>query len=689
MASTQSDTTLLDRLDEFLQLYCRDELAELAQSYPNDQQSLVIDFADLMQFDPDLADDYLEHPEQIRELIEESLGQTGLPLDVDLSDASVRVRGLPETRTHNVSDLRRMTVGESIALHGQVSNRTGVRIAPSIAHYECQRCGTPNKVHQDLFSIELQEPHECQGCERQGPFDLDEDASKLRNIQLARLALPPEQSNGESETTVDVLLQGDACGGLDAGDRVTVTGQHSLDDDSRVGFGHRLRGEHVEVDETSFQDIEVAEHLDDVRALANGEFGDPFDLLVESIAPSIIGNEDIKRSLVLQLFGGIRTTSPDGTSTRGDVHVLLIGDPGTAKSTFLEDIERKAPNALTVSGKGATAAGLTASAAQTDFGGSSEWSLDAGAMVLADGGVACVDEIDKVDDNALQSLHQALSKQRVSINKAGINTELPTRTAMLAAGNPSYGRFEAFESTAEQIDLSPTLLSRFDLIWTLDDKPDKETDMQVAEGMMDAHDQAIRYSRGDADADEMDIAPKVRVEVLRAWIAHAKQTIMPRWPDDEARSELVDSFVSFRMAGKGSDNPIPMTYRALESQRRLAEASARVRLSETVELQDVRRAREIYVRAMRDVGVDPDSNELDADVIETGTSKSQRETIKLIEDLVRDISQEYDAGAPDEVVIERAQENDISRARTSSQIGKLLEKGELYRPNQDELLPSS
>jgi replicative DNA helicase Mcm len=685
MSPSNPETALVDKCTAFLNRYCREELGDFAQSYPREQTSLLLSVCDVRAFDPTLADDLVERPQQTRRHFEQALTEITLPVTLNLSDASVRMGDLPSSRQYHIDELRDQSVGELIALTGQVSNRTTVRVAPQTAAFNCQRCGTVSRIPQDTTDPDLQEPHECQGCERQGPFVFDEERSTLRNVQVARLQLPPERSTGTA-TSVDVFLNGDAVDQLDGGDRVTITGRHTLDDDQGVGFGHRLVGDSVRVEETTFSAVDVAEHRDEIDALAAGEYGDPYELLQESIAPSVVGMETIKQVLALQLFGGSRVEHPDGTSTRGDIHILLVGDPGTAKSTLLEDIEDKAPSAVAASGKGATAAGLTASASQTEFGsGTAEWTLDAGALVLADDGIACIDELDKVDEAAVKSLHQALSKQYISVNKAGINTKLPTRTALLAAGNPKHGRFDEFESIAEQIDLPPTLLSRFDIIWPLNDVPDPDTDAEIASGMMHNHDEAIQYTAGVLEPEEMETAPAVPAELLRAWVAHAKQTCRPRWPEGPARESLVESFVALRRAGEGSDQPVPVTYRALESQRRLAEASARIRLSDTVEPVDVDRGRTVFLEAMQRVGVDPETGQLDADVIETGTSKAQREVIETLREIVTELAPEYDDGVPVEKVVERAEGMGIEPDKTEYRIEKLKHRGEVYTPAEGHL----
>lgn len=268
------------------------------------------------------------------------------------------------------------------------------------------------------------------------------------------------------------------------------------------------------------------------------------------------------------------------------------------------------------------------------------------------------------------------------MNKAGINTTLPCRTALLAAGNPKYGRFDEYESLAEQVDIPPALLSRFDLMFLLQDQPEEERDREIASHMVEYRQQGIAAQ--DAATPTEDFAVPVPAELFRAWIAHAKRTVEPRICDESVKEDLVSSFTALRQLNT-DDGPVPVTFRKLEGLQRLAEASARVRLSETVEAEDVSRARQLVGESMRQVGLDPETGEYDADVIETGTSQSQHERMQTVTSIIAAQSAEGSSGAPIELVVEEATTAaNLSESATREAIQKLRDQGQVYAPTSSE-----
>ena len=337
----------------------------------------------------------------------------------------------------------------------------------------------------------------------------------------------------------------------------------------------------------------------------------------------------------------------------------------------------------------------TAAAVRDDFGDGQQWTLEAGALVLADKGIAAVDELDKMRSEDRSAMHQALEQQQISVNKAGINATLKSRCSLLGAANPKYGRFDQYEPIGEQIDLEPALISRFDLIFTVTDQPDPEHDARLAQHIIktnyagELNTQREQLPSSEFTAEEVanvtdEVAPEIDAELLRKYIAHAKRDCYPTMTE-EAKDLIEEFYVDLRSKGADEDAPVPVTARKLEALVRLAEASARVRLSDTVEREDADRATDIVESCLQDIGVDPETGQFDADVVETGTSKSQRDRIKNIKGLIADIEEEYEEGAPVEEVLDRAGEIGMDQTKAEQEIEKLRTKGEVYEPKQGHL----
>jgi replicative DNA helicase Mcm len=362
-------------------------------------------------------------------------------------------------------------------------------------------------------------------------------------------------------------------------------------------------------------------------------------------------------------------------------------------SQLLQYIRHISPRSVYTSGKGSSSAGLTAAAVRDDFGDGQQWTLEAGAVVLADKGVAAVDELDKMEAGDRSALHEALEQQTVSISKAGINATLKARCSLLGAANPKHGRFDQYESIGEQIDLEPALISRFDLIFTVTDQPDEERDAELADhilktnyaGELNTHRTEMTQSNvSEAEVEEVtdDVAPAIDSALLRKYVAYSRRNIFPTMTDD-AVERIREFYVDLRAQGAGEDAPVPVTARKLEALVRLAEASARVRLADEVTAADAERVISIVRSCMEDVGMDPETGEFDADVIETGTSKSQRDRIHSIKDVIDDLQSEYDQGAPLEEVLDAAEAEGMERSKAESEIENLKQKGEIYQPSQD------
>lgn len=316
-----------------------------------------------------------------------------------------------------------------------------------------------------------------------------------------------------------------------------------------------------------------------------------YEKLERSIAPQISGGytKDLKKAIACLLMGGSRKVLPDGVRLRGDINVLLMGDPSTAKSQFLKFVERVAPVAVYTSGKGSSAAGLTASVIKDAKG---EFFLEGGAMVLADGGVICIDEFDKMRENDRVAIHEAMEQQTISIAKAGITTVLNSRVSVLAAANPIFGRYDDLKSVGENIELMTTILSRFDCIFIVRDVRDMERDREIARHVLGVH---VNAAGADAQAGgDIDVA------TLKKFIGYCREQCAPRL-NDEAAAVLSSQYVHIRnqvrldMANTPGETPtIPITIRQLEALVRISESLAKMRLSAEATVADVEEALRLF-----------------------------------------------------------------------------------------------
>jgi replicative DNA helicase Mcm len=679
------NTELVEDFETFLRRYYSDEVATLASKYPTEDRSLEIDWMDLYRYDDDLADDYLTNPEQLREYAEEALRLYDLPVDVSLSQAHVRVTNLPGPSVRNVGQYLEQDVGSLLSVRGQVQKRTPKRPVLTESAFECQRCGTLTYSPQNDIG-DFQEPYECQGCERDGPFKVNFEQSERDDYQKIRLQVPPGLVEEQSNENLDVQLRDDMVDAVSPGDRVKANielNARMVDTDS-AGMEYYARAHSVEVQETDWEDVEIEAYKDEFMEIAHS--GNPYQQIVKSINPTHHGDEDIKLAIGLQLFSGVKKQHGDSSTTRGNFHIFLVGDPGTGKSTHLQDAAHLAPRSVYTSGKGNSAAGLTASAVRDDFG-EQEWNLEGGTMVKANNGLAAIDELDKMDEKDRAGMFEALSEQQVSVSKAGIVATLPAETSLLAGANPKYGRFDQYEPIGEQIDLDPALISRFDLIFTVTDQPDEDEDKEVVRSKNQSWRNGLKRASDDVPTSEVDDTDTRAIpeDVMRAYIAYARQNVVPK-PTREAEKRLEEEFMRLRLANAGSDedSPVPVTYRQQEAMQRLAEASARIRLSDTLTVEDVERAVELVKNCLRDVGVDPETGQFDADAVETGSTKSQTDRVKWTKKQVAAFEDETNYGAPRDLVLEEAEERGFQRSKIEYVLDeKLPSKGEIYEPKDD------
>ncbi|MBI4151137.1 minichromosome maintenance protein MCM [Candidatus Woesearchaeota archaeon] len=385
---------------------------------------------------------------------------------------------------------------------------------------------------------------------------------------------------------------------------------------------------------------------------------------VSSIAPSIYGHEKIKEALVLQLMGGVKKMRDDGVSTRGDIHMLLIGDPGSGKSQMLKRINKVSPKGRFISGKGVSGAGLTASVIKDEFIGG--WSLEAGALVLANKGICCIDEMDKMSPDDTAAMHEALEGQTITISKANIQATLRAETTVLAAANPKFGRFDPYDTVAKQIDLPPTLINRFDLIFPIKDLPDAIKDERLAKFVLDLH-------------HNLKTEAELETGLLRKYIAYAKQHVFPVLTEG-AIEEIKNYYLQMRSSGgkEGVIKSVPISARQLEALIRLSEAHARLHLSDKVSRKNAKKAIELVHHYLSLVAMD-ETGAFDIDRVATDTTASTRNKIIIIKELLAELENKTKP-VPLQDLVTAAMDKGISESELDEIVQKLRRGGDLYEP---------
>ncbi|ADC46442.1 replicative DNA helicase Mcm [Methanobrevibacter ruminantium M1] len=657
MSPTNKTKASLARFEEFFSTIYKDDVFEVLEKYP-DERSLTVDYNDLEMFDPDLADLLIDKPDEVITTSQKAIKN----IDPLMKDANLNIRF--ENLTNNVplSDLLSKYIGKFVSADGIVRKTDEIRPRIEKGVFECRGCMRQQEVEQ-TSSSRIMEPSMCTECGGRS-FRLLQEESKYIDTQSARMQEPLENLSGGTEPKqMLMVLEDDLVDELSPGDKVRITGTLKTFREEKSGkFKNYIYVNHIEPLEQEFEELHLSEE-DEAKILELSQDPNIHDKIINSTAPSIRGYREVKEAIALQLFGGSVKHLEDKTRLRGDIHILIVGDPGIGKSQILKYVSKLAPRSVYTSGKGTSGAGLTAAAVRDELGG---WSLEAGALVLGDQGNVCVDELDKMRSEDRSALHEALEQQTVSIAKAGIMATLNTRCSVLAAANPKFGRFDRYKTLADQIDLPSPILSRFDLTFVIEDKPNIENDRKLAQHILKIH---------QSESVNYEIEP----DLLRKYIAYARKNINPVLTD-EANKVLEDFYVSVRSAGVEEDTPVPITARQLEAIIRLAEASAKLQLKDKVEAVDAQRAITLQRKTLEQIGLDPETGQLDISRVEGGTTTSDRERMQKIEEEIKLLEQEFERAPIDTLKENMKEKYDMSPEKVETLVKKLKGKGIIFEP---------
>ncbi|MFH0966807.1 MAG: minichromosome maintenance protein MCM [Methanobacteriota archaeon] len=690
------DIEIIDRdadWHRFLKTRCKKELEEISREYPF-RRSLYINYHDIESFGKtgtQMADELLDNPGKVIGDIRDAVKNHHLiKVKKEKEQPDINIRFLYLPRKIAIREIRSDHIGRLICVEGILRKTTEVRPRITLAVF---RCPSGHRTVKAQGYGPFSEPDGCtaDGC-TQKKLELIPRFSRFVDSQKLRIQESPEGlRGGEQPQTIDIDATDDITGMVTPGDRIVINGilrsiqRNSYGTKSTI-FDIYIECISIEVAEKEFEEVDISEE-DEKQIISLSHDPMIYRKISHSIAPTIFGVDDVKEAIALQLFGGIAKEMPDGSRLRGDIHVLLIGDPGIAKSQMLRYVVKLSPRAIYTSGQSSTAAGLTATAVKDEFG-DGRWTLEAGALVLADMGVACVDEMDKMDKNDRSALHEAMEQQTISVAKAGITATLKSRCALLGAANPKYGRFDDFAPIGEQINMPPSLLSRFDLIFVLTDKPEHTRDLAIAEHIIKAHsvgELIAQHTRTPIDGvtDEYiseqlkPVTPEIDPTIFRKYVAYAKRNCFPRL-SSEAREALIEYYMKLRDLAD-TNKPVPVTARQLEAIIRLAESSARIRLSPIIEKSDSDRTIRIIDTCLRQVAYDPSTGSFDIDMVVTGVSKGKRDLIRTIKQVIRDTADE-NGRAHIEDVIERVRAQGFDMDNVDKQVKAMIRSGEAMEP---------
>ncbi|CDP19000.1 unnamed protein product [Coffea canephora] len=565
--------------------------------------SLEIDYKQFIYIHPNIAIWLADAPHSVLEVMEEVANKVVFDLHPNYKQIHqkiyVRITNLPVY--DQIRNIRQIHLNTMIRIGGVVTRRSGVFPQLQQVKYDCNKCGA---ILGPFFQNSYSEVKvgSCPECQSKGPFTVNIEQTIYRNYQKLTLQESPGiVPAGRLPRCKEVILLNDLIDCARPGEEIEVTGIYTNNFDLSLNtkngfpvFATVIEANYVTKKQDLFSAYKLTqEDKEEIEKLAK----DPRigERIIKSIAPSIYGHEDIKTAIALAMFGGQEKNVEGKHRLRGDINVLLLGDPGTAKSQFLKYVEKTGQRAVYTTGKGASAVGLTAAVHKDPV--TREWTLEGGALVLADRGICLIDEFDKMNDQDRVSIHEAMEQQSISISKAGIVTSLQARCSVVAAANPIGGRYDSSRTFSQNVELTDPIISRFDILCVVKDVVDPVTDEMLAKFVVDSHfksqpkgatldDRSVLNSNDDAQASVLPADPEIiSQDLLKKYITYAKLNVFPRLHDADL-DKLTQVYAELRRESSHGQG-VPIAVRHIESMIRMSEAHARMHLRQHVTQEDV------------------------------------------------------------------------------------------------------
>ncbi|XP_029446279.1 DNA replication licensing factor MCM5 [Rhinatrema bivittatum] len=623
---------------------------ELKRHYNLGEFWIEVEMEDLASFDEDLADSLYKQPAEHLQLLEEAAQEVADEVtrprpagEETPQDIQVMLRS--GANPANIRSLKSEQMSRLVKIPGIIIAATAVRAKATKISLQCRGCrntisNIPVRPGLEGYAM----PRKC-NTEQMGrpkcpldPYFIIPDKCKCVDFQTLKMQESPDAvPHGELPRHLQLYCDRYLCDKVVPGNRVAVmgiysikkTGKTSSKGRDRVGVGIRsayVRVVGIQVDMEgagrSVLGAVTPQEEEEFRRLS--AMPNIYETIAKSIAPSIYGSNDIKKAIACLLFGGSRKRLPDGLTRRGDINLLMLGDPGTAKSQLLKFVETCSPIGVYTSGKGSSAAGLTASVMRDPV--SRNFIMEGGAMVLADGGVVCIDEFDKMREDDRVAIHEAMEQQTISIAKAGITTTLNSRCSVLAAANSVFGRWDDTKGE-ENIDFMPTILSRFDMIFIVKDEHNEQRDMTLARHVMGVHLSALTQAPS--------VAGEVDLQTLKKYIAYCRTKCGPRL-SEAAAEKLKNRYILMRSGAREHEreserrSSIPITVRQLEAIVRISESLSKMKLQPFATETDVEEALRLFQVSTLDAAM---SGSLSG--VEGFTTQEDQEMLSRIEKQVK------------------------------------------------------